>query len=72
MTTITTYNRIATVSAPQTKEQKTTHKIAIPFLGTWEVSDKVIERMRKSPSADIMGKSFNKETLNQHLAGLEK
>lgn len=68
MKTITTYNRIATVTNAQTKTQKVTHKISVPFLGTWEVSDSALQRMRKNPDADIMGKTFSRETLAAHFA----
>lgn len=68
MKTITTYNRVAIVTNAQTKAQKVTHKISVPFLGTWEVSDAAVERMRKNTAADIMGKTFSRETLAAHFA----
>jgi hypothetical protein len=71
MRTITSYIRRPKITAPQTPEQRTLHLISVPFLGTWTVTDRALQRMAIEEEAGIIGKRFSRETLTAHLASLE-
>lgn len=72
MRTITTYTRRPKMHNAQTKGQWCEHKISVPFLGTWIVSDAVVQKMATRQSAEILGKKFSKATLTEHFNQLAK
>lgn len=71
MRRITTFTRRPQTIAAQTKMQRTLHKISVPFLGTWTISDRALQRMVTEEEAEILGRRFSRETLTAHFASLE-